>query len=63
MPGFSKISSHKAFQAGLHIRPLSETISSILEWDMTRKEPELHAGLDPQKETTLLDLWKERQKQ
>ena len=62
MPGFSKINSNKAFRAGLQIRPLSKTISSILEWDMTRKETELHAGLDPQKEAKLLEIW-ERQKQ
>lgn len=62
MPGFIKIGSHKAFQAGLHTRPLSETISAILEWDITRNEPKLHAGLDPQKETKLLEIW-ERQKQ
>lgn len=63
MPGFSKINSHKALQADLHIRPLSETISSILDWDEMRKEPQLHAGLDQQKETELLELWgKQNQK-
>lgn len=59
MPGFSKISSQKALQAGLHIRPLRETISSILEWDTIRGQPKLQAGLDEQKEVELLKKWME----
>jgi 2'-hydroxyisoflavone reductase len=58
MPGFSKISAQHAFQLGLHIRPLKETISSILKWDEARGEPKLQAGLNAQKETTLLAQWK-----
>ena len=60
MPGFSKISSKKALQSGLHIRPLRETISTILEWDTRRRQPKLHAGLDEQKEAKLLARWKEK---
>lgn len=62
MPGFLKVSSQKALRSGLQIRPLRETISSILEWDAMRREPKLQAGLDGQKETKLLGQWKESQK-
>lgn len=58
MPGFSKICCQKALRSGLRIRPLKETISSILRWDMMRKEPKLKAGLDAQKEAKLLAQWK-----
>jgi 2'-hydroxyisoflavone reductase len=59
MPGFSKISSQNALRLGLHIRPLRETISSVLEWDGAREEPKLQAGLDAQKEAKLLVQWEE----
>lgn len=54
MPGFSKINSQKAIQLGLRVRPLQETIASILDWDAMRGSPKLQAGLDPQKEAILL---------
>jgi 2'-hydroxyisoflavone reductase len=57
MPGFSKINSQSALRSGLHIRPLRETISSILEWDTMRGQPKLQAGLDEQKEAKLLAEW------
>jgi 2'-hydroxyisoflavone reductase len=62
MPGFSRISFQNALRSGLHIRPLGETISSVLEWDTMREAPKLQAGLDEQKETKLLAQWKESQK-
>lgn len=61
MPGFSKINSQNAMQSGLHIRPLRETISAVLEWDTTRGESKLLAGLDEQKEAKLLAKWQEGQ--
>src|ERR1700733_13861717 len=33
MPGFLNINAQKAIESGLTFRPISETISSILEWD------------------------------
>jgi 2'-hydroxyisoflavone reductase len=61
MPGFSKISSQKALRAGLRIRPLRETIVSILEWDRLRGSLPLQAGLDEEKEAKLLAHWQESQ--
>ncbi len=61
MPGFSKISFQKALRSGLHIRPLRETIASILEWDTLRGGLQLQAGLDEQKEAKLLAQWQDRQ--
>lgn len=57
MPGFSKISSQKALESGLQIRPLKETIASVLEWDTERGLPKLKAGLDEEKEARLLAIW------
>lgn len=56
MPGFSKVSAQKAKRLGLHIRPLKETIVSVLEWDRARGQPKLQAGLDEKKEAELLKL-------
>lgn len=57
MPGFFDINMQKAIQSGLTFRPLSETISSILAWDSSRKNIKREAGLDREKEKELLLLW------
>lgn len=58
MPGFFSINSQKAIEEGLMLRPLTETISSILRWDATRSISKLQAGLDYSKEKELLLDWK-----
>ncbi|MBS0652386.1 MAG: SDR family oxidoreductase [Verrucomicrobia bacterium] len=58
MPGFLNVNVDKAVQAGLKFRPLSETLNAILDWDERRGKKE-RIGLDPEKEQTLLNLWKE----
>jgi hypothetical protein len=36
---------------------VSETIRDVLEWDTNRAEPDLAAGLEPEKERELLSAW------
>lgn len=48
----------KAITAGLAFRPLSRTITEVLEWDRTRREnEEPAAGLGPERERELLRAW------
>ncbi len=59
MVGFSRVDCHKAFSAGLHCRPLDETIRDTLNWDATRPESyTLRAGLTPECEQQLLREWR-----
>ena len=51
---FLEISTAKAFEAGLQIRSIDETIGDILIWDRMRKAMPLKAGLPIDKETALL---------
>jgi 2'-hydroxyisoflavone reductase len=52
------IDCEKAIVAGLTFRPLSETITDVLEWDRTRGEDERPAaGLGPERERELLRAW------
>lgn len=59
--GFDAVAVERAVAAGLHFRPITETIRDTLSWaaalppDRTRR-----AGLDPAKETEILRHWKER---
>ncbi|HYO92004.1 MAG TPA: hypothetical protein VEQ40_10220, partial [Pyrinomonadaceae bacterium] len=58
--GFQATNCEKAILTGLRLRPLAETLLDTLRWDSERpKETERHAGLYPQKERRLLQLWKE----
>ena len=59
MPGFLNINVQKAIHAGLTLRPLSETISSVLSWDSSRENIKRQAGLDREKEKDLLRLWEQ----
>ncbi len=48
----------KGIAAGLAFRPLSETITDVLEWDQTRgKDKQPSAGLGPERERELLRAW------
>ena len=61
MRGFMLINCDKAVEAGLTFRPLSDTIKDTLGWWKTnRLDGELKAGLDPARESSLLQQWAER---
>jgi 2'-hydroxyisoflavone reductase len=55
--GMLAVDCGKAIAAGLTFRPVSETIRDVLEWDTNRAEPDLAAGLEPEKERELLSAW------
>lgn len=56
--GLSEINCSRAIAAGLRFRPLSETIADTLDWESTRPtDRELRAGMKPEREQQLLDLW------
>ena len=56
--GLQAIDCGKAIAAGLAFRPLSETITDVLEWDHTRgKDKQPSAGLGPERERELLRAW------
>ena len=56
--GMLAVDCRKAIAAGLTFRPVSETIRDVLEWDSNRAEPELAAGLKPDRERELLSAWR-----
>jgi 2'-hydroxyisoflavone reductase len=60
LKGFMFINCDKAVQADLRHRPLSDTIRDTLTWYQTsRANEELKAGINAQKEQTLLRKWHE----
>ena len=58
MPGFLNVNIQKAYAVGLTLRPIADTITSILEWDAQRISILLQTSLDREKEQNLLKLWK-----
>jgi 2'-hydroxyisoflavone reductase len=62
LAGFMYINCDRAFDAGLQIRPLSATISGTLAWAQAElNDSPLKAGIDAEKERTLLRKWRETQ--
>jgi len=60
---FAQTSAARALQAGLSIRPLSETVADTLSWHLGRPVTErqaLKAGLPPEREVALLEAWRGR---
>jgi 2'-hydroxyisoflavone reductase len=60
---FAQTSAARALQAGLSIRPLSETVADTLSWHLGRPATEqqtLKAGLPPEREAALLEAWRGR---
>jgi len=53
-PGFSTRSARKALDAGMRFRPVDDTIRDTLEWAGANLTESLKAGLDPEREKTLL---------
>lgn len=62
MPGFLNINAQKAIKAGLTFRPLSETISSTLEWFASKGNIERQDWLNRKKEKEIISLWKQVKK-
>jgi 2'-hydroxyisoflavone reductase len=60
LKGFMFVNSEKAIAAGLKFRPLSETIADTLAWRRTVTDEPLQAGLDRDRENSLLLKWRER---
>ena len=54
-PGLHSFDASKAVAAGLHHRPLAETIADTLAWDRGRGA--LKVGLTPERERELLQRW------
>jgi 2'-hydroxyisoflavone reductase len=55
--GMLEVDCGRAIAAGLTFRPVPETIGDVLEWDSKRGEPDLAAGLKPERERELLSAW------
>lgn len=53
--GIFTFNNHKALAAGLHCRPIAETIRDTLLWDASEGKPRL--GLKPEREQELLQAW------
>jgi len=51
---FLEMSTKKAIERGLRCRPISDTLSRLIEWDRTQRSRELNAGMDAKKEALLL---------
>ena len=59
LKGFMFINCEKALSAGLSLRPVSDTIRDTLNWAQTaRANDELKAGIDRNREQTLLRKWR-----
>lgn len=61
MEGFLSLDIHKAQEAGLTFRLLSETIRDTREWELAQEPRELKAGLARDKEQGVLDKWRSRE--
>ena len=55
----SAASPSAAIAAGLHLRPLADTIRDTLEWSRTQQQPQT-PGLSPQREAEMLARWHAR---
>jgi 2'-hydroxyisoflavone reductase len=60
LQGFMFVNCDKAFATGLRLRPLIETVRDTLSWVRNERGDEpLKAGLDAEREQTLLRKWRE----
>jgi 2'-hydroxyisoflavone reductase len=55
--GASSVSIDKAVRAGLSFRPLVDTIHEIYKWEESREDTDIKAGMLPEREKELLELW------
>jgi 2'-hydroxyisoflavone reductase len=57
--GMLSVDASAAFAAGLRTRPLEQTVRDTLDWAQSGDAPgEFPAGLDTEKEQTVLDAWR-----
>ena len=52
---FLQVSTQKAEAAGLRCRPLAETLAPLVEWDRSRRDVSLKAGMTSEQESQLLE--------
>jgi 2'-hydroxyisoflavone reductase len=57
MDGFLRVSNAKAVAAGLHFRPVADTVAATQAWNQTREATDRQAGLRPEREQALLAAW------
>ena len=57
-PGFHAFDPSRAFEAGLVCRPPSETVRDSLAWDRSHDRGAVRAGVDADRERSLLAAWK-----
>jgi 2'-hydroxyisoflavone reductase len=58
--GFALTSARRALDAGLTIRPLSDTVRDTLAWHLSRpaeQQAKLKAGITPEREQEVLAAW------
>ena len=63
MVGFAAVDNSRAVAAGLTYRPLAATAKDTLDWWKTlpkERTAKPRAGLDPNKEKTVLEAWHQR---
>ena len=62
MKGFMFINCDKAVAAGLSLRPVKETIKDTLDWyRANRRNEQLEAGINSDKEQSVLRKWHEHE--
>ena len=54
--GITQVSNELALNNGLALRPIADTIRDTWKWQQSRGNPDLDAGLTPERETELLRL-------
>ncbi len=59
MDGLMEVRCRRALDAGLRFRPLIDTIEDTLEWVRDQPGPPYKAGMDPEREQELLQIWSE----
>ncbi|MFK7958800.1 MAG: NAD-dependent epimerase/dehydratase family protein [Lysobacterales bacterium] len=58
--GFGQISTERAIQAGLSIRPLDQTVADTLDWFDESGRKNLRAGIEAEREAAVLKAWHQR---
>jgi 2'-hydroxyisoflavone reductase len=58
--GLSAVDNSRAVAAGLQFRPLDETVRDVLEYERGLHHAQYDAGLDPGRESELLEEWRDK---
>jgi len=62
MDGFLRVNVAKALAAGLHFRPVADTVTATRAWNRTRAAADRKAGMQPDREQALLAAWHNRER-